>query len=205
MMRNCQRVVCVLWEGIVTTILSILETATTKQLFRGFLERLRLIWLLLCYSAYLLHTQVLIRPDWSCLSNAATTFPLLLPLQLLKPLLLLRHDRPKYEASVAWENSKIHLFTYLLIYLLARSTSLRKSICGKQLRQTSILFRWISHYYCCNYYLLTTTTLDTLPLAIFVCFLGIFFVLPCIESYQKVDLRTITLGVPPQEVRTPNN
>ena len=32
--------------------------------------------------------------------------------------------------------------------------------------------------------------------------LGIFFVLPCIESYQKVDLRTITLGVPPQEVRT---
>ena len=30
--------------------------------------------------------------------------------------------------------------------------------------------------------------------------LGIFFVLPCIESYQKVDLRTITLGVPPQEV-----
>ena len=32
-------------------------------------------------------------------------------------------------------------------------------------------------------------------------FSGIFFVLPCIESYQKVDLRTITLGVPPQEVR----
>ena len=29
---------------------------------------------------------------------------------------------------------------------------------------------------------------------------GIFFVLPCIESYQKVDLRTITLDVPPQEV-----
>ena len=26
--------------------------------------------------------------------------------------------------------------------------------------------------------------------------------LPCIESYKKVDLRTITLGVPPQEVRT---
>lgn len=31
---------------------------------------------------------------------------------------------------------------------------------------------------------------------------GIFFVLPCIESYQKVDLRTITLDVPPQEVLT---
>ena len=30
---------------------------------------------------------------------------------------------------------------------------------------------------------------------------GIFFVLPCIESYQKVDLRTITMGVPPQEVK----
>ena len=35
----------------------------------------------------------------------------------------------------------------------------------------------------------------------FFLFAGIFFVLPCIESYQKVDLRTITLGVPPQEVR----
>ena len=29
---------------------------------------------------------------------------------------------------------------------------------------------------------------------------GIFFILPCIEAYQKVDLRTITLDVPPQEV-----
>ena len=29
---------------------------------------------------------------------------------------------------------------------------------------------------------------------------GIFFVLPCIETYQGVDLRTITLDVPPQEV-----
>ena len=31
-------------------------------------------------------------------------------------------------------------------------------------------------------------------------FSGIFFILPCIEAYQKVDLRTITLDVPPQEV-----
>jgi len=31
---------------------------------------------------------------------------------------------------------------------------------------------------------------------------GLFFVLPCIENYQKVDLRTITLDVPPQEVLT---
>ena len=32
---------------------------------------------------------------------------------------------------------------------------------------------------------------------------GLFFVLPCIETYQKVDLRTITLDVPPQEVAQP--
>ena len=31
---------------------------------------------------------------------------------------------------------------------------------------------------------------------------GLFFVLPCIENYQKVDLRTITLDVPPQEVKS---
>ena len=36
---------------------------------------------------------------------------------------------------------------------------------------------------------------------IIILFLGIFFVLPCIETYQKVDLRTITLDVPPQEVK----
>ncbi|EJW71017.1 hypothetical protein WUBG_18075 [Wuchereria bancrofti] len=29
---------------------------------------------------------------------------------------------------------------------------------------------------------------------------GIFFVLPCIESYAKVDLRTVSFNVPPQEV-----
>ena len=29
--------------------------------------------------------------------------------------------------------------------------------------------------------------------------------MPCIESYQKVDLRTITLGVPPQEASIPNS
>ncbi|XP_048244908.1 band 7 protein AGAP004871-like isoform X1 [Haliotis rufescens] len=31
---------------------------------------------------------------------------------------------------------------------------------------------------------------------------GIFFVLPCIEQYTKVDLRTISFDVPPQEVLT---
>ena len=29
---------------------------------------------------------------------------------------------------------------------------------------------------------------------------GIFFVLPCIESYSKVDLRTVSFDVPPQEI-----
>ncbi|KAF1747938.1 hypothetical protein GCK72_024404 [Caenorhabditis remanei] len=31
---------------------------------------------------------------------------------------------------------------------------------------------------------------------------GIFFVLPCIESYTKVDLRTVSFSVPPQEILT---
>jgi len=31
---------------------------------------------------------------------------------------------------------------------------------------------------------------------------GIFFILPCIENYTKVDLRTVTFDVPPQEVLT---
>ncbi|XP_044179648.1 stomatin-like [Acropora millepora] len=29
---------------------------------------------------------------------------------------------------------------------------------------------------------------------------GLFFILPCIDSYQKVDLRTVSFDVPPQEV-----
>uniref|UniRef100_A0A914C4P4 Band 7 domain-containing protein n=1 Tax=Acrobeloides nanus TaxID=290746 RepID=A0A914C4P4_9BILA len=31
---------------------------------------------------------------------------------------------------------------------------------------------------------------------------GIFFVIPCIESYTKVDLRTVSFNVPPQEILT---
>ena len=31
---------------------------------------------------------------------------------------------------------------------------------------------------------------------------GIFFIVPCVDSYQKVDMRTLTFDVPPQEVRT---
>jgi hypothetical protein len=34
------------------------------------------------------------------------------------------------------------------------------------------------------------------------CDSGIFFVLPCIDTYTKVDLRTVTFDVPPQEVST---
>ena len=32
---------------------------------------------------------------------------------------------------------------------------------------------------------------------------GIFFILPCIDNYVKVDLRTISFDVPPQEVSRP--
>ncbi|KAK6055490.1 hypothetical protein COOONC_07005 [Cooperia oncophora] len=30
---------------------------------------------------------------------------------------------------------------------------------------------------------------------------GIFFILPCIDSYKKIDLRVVSFDVPPQEVR----
>ena len=29
---------------------------------------------------------------------------------------------------------------------------------------------------------------------------GIFFILPCVDSYTKVDMRVLTYDVPPQEV-----
>ena len=29
---------------------------------------------------------------------------------------------------------------------------------------------------------------------------GIFFIVPCVDSYQCVDLRTVSFDVPPQEV-----
>ncbi len=31
---------------------------------------------------------------------------------------------------------------------------------------------------------------------------GMFFIVPCIDSYTKVDLRTVTFDVPPQEILT---
>jgi SPFH domain / Band 7 family len=31
---------------------------------------------------------------------------------------------------------------------------------------------------------------------------GLFFILPCVDTYSKVDLRTVTFDVPPQEILT---
>lgn len=31
---------------------------------------------------------------------------------------------------------------------------------------------------------------------------GLFFILPCVDSIMKVDLRTVTFDVPPQEILT---
>ena len=33
---------------------------------------------------------------------------------------------------------------------------------------------------------------------------GLFFVMPCVDSYKKVDLRTVSFDVPPQEVNLSN-
>lgn len=35
--------------------------------------------------------------------------------------------------------------------------------------------------------------------------LGIFFILPCIDAYARVDLRTRTYDVPPQELSISND
>ena len=29
---------------------------------------------------------------------------------------------------------------------------------------------------------------------------GIFFIVPCIDTYKKLDLRTVSFDVPPQEI-----
>ena len=39
-------------------------------------------------------------------------------------------------------------------------------------------------------------------LQLFMLYAGIFYTMPCVESYTKVDLRTLTFDVPPQEVLT---
>ena len=33
---------------------------------------------------------------------------------------------------------------------------------------------------------------------------GLFFIMPCIDTYKKVDLRTVSFDVPPQEVKKRN-
>ena len=30
---------------------------------------------------------------------------------------------------------------------------------------------------------------------------GVFFIIPCVDVYQKIDMRTATYEIPPQEVR----
>ena len=30
---------------------------------------------------------------------------------------------------------------------------------------------------------------------------GVFFIIPCLDVYQKIDMRTATYDVPPQEVK----
>ena len=35
---------------------------------------------------------------------------------------------------------------------------------------------------------------------VFVALLGLFFIIPCTDTYTKVDLRTVSFDVPPQEV-----
>ena len=54
--------------------------------------------------------------------------------------------------------------------------------------------------YTCTKSSLLFKKINDLSLPLILQFPGLFIVLPCIESYKKVDLRTITLGVPPQEV-----
>ena len=34
---------------------------------------------------------------------------------------------------------------------------------------------------------------------------GVFFIIPCLDVYQKIDMRTATYDVPPQEVSFVNN
>ena len=36
--------------------------------------------------------------------------------------------------------------------------------------------------------------------AVLVSLLGLFFIIPCTDTYTKVDLRTVSFDVPPQEV-----
>lgn len=54
-----------------------------------------------------------------------------------------------------------------------------------------------------SFFLLHCVTFETCPLLIedLIMLLGIFFILPCVDNYARVDLRTRTYDVPPQEVK----
>ena len=98
-----------------------------------------------------------------------------------------RYQRESWAHKSAWKNhfcncnQKLHAS-----YLFDKKCHLRTN--------TQLFYPCLSVCLCCArvYIFFLNSVLLTHP--------GIFFVLPCIESYQKVDLRTITLDVPPQEV-----
>ena len=39
-----------------------------------------------------------------------------------------------------------------------------------------------------------------MPIIIFTA--GVFFIIPCVDIYEKIDMRTATYEIPPQEVFT---
>ena len=53
---------------------------------------------------------------------------------------------------------------------------------------------------------ITTTIIMTALLGYLLCIMmQVFFIIPCIDIYEKIDLRTQTYDVPPQEVEKPFN
>lgn len=51
----------------------------------------------------------------------------------------------------------------------------------------------------CCFFEFSESFMSTVLMALLL--VGLFFILPCIDSYQKVDLRTVSFDVPPQEVK----
>ena len=70
------------------------------------------------------------------------------------------------------------------------------------------MFRWAAKYFdtfmilLCHIYFPLVFQLFLVWFCDYDVFVGLFFILPCIDSYQKVDLRTVSFDVPPQEVVT---
>jgi hypothetical protein len=59
-------------------------------------------------------------------------------------------------------------------------------------------FTWLISYYCYDILL----CINNLCIIYFLSLPeGIFFILPCIDTYRKVDLRVVSFDVPPQEVK----